>query len=130
MALRYAITIDVPDLEAGVGFYAAVLGISEVARPIPTYAILGEGPSIGIMQKPEGSRAAPAEGTERRYGRHWTPVHADFHVDDLEAAVEAVARLGGTVEQRHRVPGRSAIAFCADPFGHGFCLLGPKAEAR
>ena len=38
----------------------------------------------------------------------------------------AVEQGGGTVEQRHSRPGRAGIAFCADPFGHGFCLLGPR----
>jgi predicted enzyme related to lactoylglutathione lyase len=126
MTLRYSITIDVPDLDRGLAFYGAVLGLRETARPIPSYAILGDGPSIGIMEKAAGTAATLAPGTERRYDRHWTPVHADFHVDDLEAALTAVEREGGAVEQRHSPPGRPGIAFCADPFGHGFCLLGPR----
>ncbi len=125
--MRYSATIDVPDLAAGVSFYSEVLGLTETARPIPVYAILsGDGQSLGIMEKAEGSRSTPAEGTERRYNRHWTPVHLDFHVDDFEAAVTAVERRGGTVEQRHSAPGRPPIAFCADPFGNGFCVLGPR----
>ena len=126
MPLRYSITIDVPDLDRGLAFYGAVLGLRETGRPIPTYALLGDGPSIGIMEKAPGTAATPAPGTERRYDRHWTPVHADFHVDDLDAALAAAERHGGTVEARHAVPGRSPVAFCSDPFGHGFCLLGPR----
>jgi hypothetical protein len=39
---------------------------------------------IGLTEKSAGSR--PAKGTDevRRYERHWTPVHIDFHVDDFE----------------------------------------------
>lgn len=125
--MRYSATIDVPDLSTGVAFYCAVLGLTETARPVPVYAILsGGGQSLGIMEKAEGTRPTPLEGVERHYTRHWTPVHLDFHVEDLAAAVAAVERLGGAVEQRHSVPGRSPIAFCADPFGNGFCLFGER----
>jgi predicted enzyme related to lactoylglutathione lyase len=125
--MRYSATIDVPDLAAGIAFYSEVLGLTETARPIPVYAILaGDGQSLGIMEKAEGTRPTPVEGTERRYTRHWTPVHLDFHVDDFDAAIAAVERLGGTVEQRHTAAGRPPIAFCADPFGNGLCILGPR----
>jgi hypothetical protein len=30
---------------------------------------------------------------------------------------------GGTVEQEFDVEGRPKTAFCADPFGNGFCLM-------
>lgn len=128
--MRYSATIDVPDLEAGIAFYGGVLGLREAARPVPAYAILSrDGQSLGLMEKAEGSRPTPAEEVRRGYARHWTPVHLDFHVDDVEATVAAVERLGGTVEQGHAVPGRSRVAFCADPFGHGFCILGPREGA-
>ena len=125
--MDWSATIDVPDLAAGLAFYGGVFGLTEVARPVPTYAILaaGERP-LGLIQKAEGSRPTPAAGTERRYARHWTPIHLDFHVEDFEPAVEAVTRLGGVVEQVHRREGFPRIAFCADPFGHGFCVLGPR----
>ena len=126
--MDWSATIDVPDLAAGLAFYGSVFGLIEASRPVPTYAILAaeDGRRLGLMQKAEGSRPTPAEGTERRYARHWTPVHLDFHVDAFEPAVEAVARLGGVVEQVHRREGFPPVAFCADPFGHGFCILGPR----
>ena len=36
------VSIDVPDLEAGLQFYASVFGFAETARPFPTMAILDE----------------------------------------------------------------------------------------
>lgn len=123
--MLYSATIDVPDLARGVAFYSEVLDLTEAARPVPVYAVLArDGQSLGLMEKAEGTRPTPAADVERHYGRHWTPVHLDFHVTDLAAATAAVERLGGTVEQRHSAPGRPSIAFCADPFGNGFCLLG------
>jgi catechol 2,3-dioxygenase-like lactoylglutathione lyase family enzyme len=127
--MRLSVTVDVPDLAAAIAFWGGALGLREVARPHLAYAVLeAGGQTLGLMEKPEGSRATPAEGTERRYARHWTPVHLDLHVEDWEGTLAAVERLGGTVEQRHAAaPGRPPVAFCADPFGHGFCVLGPRA---
>jgi predicted enzyme related to lactoylglutathione lyase len=127
--MLYSATLDVPDLGAGLAFYAGVFGFTEVGRPIPGYAILeAGGQRLGLMRKDEGTRATPVEGTERHYARHWTPIHLDFHVEDFSTALDAIERLGGHHEAVHQVPGRRAIAFCSDPFGHGFCLLGPTPE--
>ena len=128
--MRLSVTVDVPDLGRGIAFFAGAFGFREVARPFPAHAVLESGgQTLGLMEKPEGSRATPAGGTERRYARHWTPVHLDLHVEDFEGTIAAVEGLGGTVEAVHRVPGRGPVAFCADPFGHGFCVLGPREGA-
>lgn len=126
--MTYSATIDVPDLDRGIAFYGTVFGYSETARPVPVYAILSkQGQSLGLMQKPEGSQPTPGKGTRRSYDRHWTPVHLDFEVQDFDLALTRITEGGGGIEQRHDVPGRRRIAFCSDPFGHGFCVLGPAA---
>lgn len=126
--MTYSATIDVPDLDQGLAFYGSVFGYAEVARPIPIYAVLSrDGQSLGLMQKPSGSQPTPAKDTRRGYDRHWTPVHLDFEVTDFDPALTRITAGGGQIEQRHDVPGRRRIAFCADPFGHGFCVLGPAA---
>ena len=128
--MGFSPTIDVPDIGAALAFYGGVFGFAEVARPVPVYAVLDMGgQTLGLIEKSAGTLATPVAGTERHYDRHWTPIHLDFHVDDFETAHKAVLDLGGTVEALHRVPGRSVVAFCCDPFGHGFCLLGPKTPA-
>lgn len=124
--MRLSVTLDVPDIGAGLAFYGRVFGFAETARPIPTYAVLAAGDqTLCLMQKAPGTRPTPAEGPLRHYARHWTPVHLDFHVDDLPGTLSAIRAAGGTVEAEHAAPGRRSVAFCADPFGHGFCLLGP-----
>jgi len=59
----------------------------------------------------------------RRYGRHWTPVHADIVVDDVNAAVERAVGAGAKLEAPAKDTAYGRIAMLADPFGHGFCLL-------
>jgi predicted enzyme related to lactoylglutathione lyase len=123
--MKYSVSIDVPKLEDGLRFYRDALDMVEIARPTATYAILKCGEAqIGIMEKPAGTK--PAQGSEdvRRYGRHWTPVHIDFHVDDLEAVLARAVEAGAKCEQKFEMPGRPPIAFCSDPFGNGFCLVG------
>jgi predicted enzyme related to lactoylglutathione lyase len=125
--MTIGITIDVPDVAAGISFYGVVFGMDEIARPLPIYAIIGNDHGrIGLMEKAPGSRPTPTEGPVRAYARHWTPVHLDFHVDDYAGTLDRLRSAGGTVEAEHTRPGRPPVAFCADPFGHGLCILGPR----
>jgi predicted enzyme related to lactoylglutathione lyase len=123
--MKYSVSIDVPKLEDGLAFYRDALGLIEIARPMATYVLLKCGDAqIGIMEKQAGTK--PAHGSEdvRRYERHWTPVHIDFHVDDLEAVLARALEAGAKCEQNFEMPGRPPIAFCSDPFGNGFCIVG------
>lgn len=127
MALSVSISIDVPDLEAGVRFYCAAFGVAEKSRPISGLAVLtGAGMELCLLEKPPGSQPAPGAPAVRSYQRHWTPVHLDFHVDDLRQALAQVERAGARREQLFENTGHGSAAFCSDPFGHGFCLLERK----
>jgi predicted enzyme related to lactoylglutathione lyase len=126
--MKYSVSIDVPRLEEGLRFYRDGLGLSEIARPIATYAILKCGESqIGLIEKKAGSKPAAGAEDVRRYARHWTPVHIDFHVDDFEGFLAKAVNAGGKCEQNFASPGRPPVAFCSDPFGNGFCVLGVAA---
>jgi len=121
---RVHVSIDVPDLEAGLSFYAAVFGFAEKTRPFPTMAIVdGNNVTVCIHEKTTGSRSSSGSDAQRHYQRHWTPVHLDLHVHDFEAAVARVRAAGGSVENEldH---GPKQAAFCSDPFGNGFCIIG------
>jgi catechol 2,3-dioxygenase-like lactoylglutathione lyase family enzyme len=119
------VSIDVPQLDEGLRFYRDALGLEEIARPIATYVILKCGSSqIGLIEKSLGTKPAPGADDVRRYQRHWTPVHIDFHVDDFEGFLAKALNAGARCEQKFNVPGRPPIAFCSDPFGHGFCVVG------
>lgn len=126
--MNYSVSIDVPKLDEGLRFYRDVFGLTETARPIPTYALLKCGEAqIGIMEKPAGSKPAKGSDDTRRYERHWTPVHIDFHVDDFEAVLAHALDAGAICEQKYEMAGRPPIAFCSDPFGNGFCIVGTNS---
>ena len=82
---------------------------------------------IGLIEKPAGTKPAAGSDELRHYERHWTPVHIDFHVDDFEAFLARAVNAGAKCEQKFEGRGRPAIAFCSDPFGNGFCVLGTTA---
>jgi predicted enzyme related to lactoylglutathione lyase len=123
------ICIDVPDLAKGVAFYRAAFGFDKVAEPYPGVAQLKAGESLIILlQKAQGTKPSPNTSDIRRYERHWTPVHIDFHVQDVKAALEKAIAAGAVREQFYESDAHGSIAFCADPFGNGFCLLQRKTD--
>jgi catechol 2,3-dioxygenase-like lactoylglutathione lyase family enzyme len=122
--MRLIVNIDVPELAPAVEFYRAALGLKPARILDDDVAELtGASCVIYLLAKGAGSLPASAIGEGRSYGRHWTPVHIDFVVDDIAAAAKQALGAGarqesGCVEWR----GSKCITF-ADPFGHGFCLL-------
>ena len=123
--MKVTVSIDVPSIEEGLQFFGDAFGFVESSRPHPGYALLTAGDAtIGLLAKPAGSSPAKGSSDVRRYERHWTPVHMDFRVEDFEATLERALKAGATSEQIHRVQGYPPVAFCSDPFGHGFCIVG------
>ena len=127
--LEIEICVDVPDLARGIRFYADAFGFSMVSEPYPGVAVLIAGEAkITLLEKRERTKSSPNTQDLRRYDRHWTPVHLDFHVDDLKAALDKAVRAGAIKEQLFEDPNHGSAAFCADPFGNGFCLLERRPE--
>lgn len=123
------VSIDTPDVDRGVAFYTDVFGWRELTRPFPAMAVLdGGNVTVCIHAKPADSEPAPGSDDRRRYRRHWTPVHLDLHVDDFEATLQRASAGGATVEQTFRGGPHPDTAFCADPFGNGFCIIGPRSD--
>lgn len=116
------VCIDVDDLDRAVGFYTAALGL-QVGRRLGGGAVeLVGGPvPIDLLAAEAGSVAA-AEAV-RDYRRHWTPMHLDVVVADLNAAVRRAIDAGAVLERPPATRVWGKIAVLADPFGHGFCLL-------
>jgi uncharacterized glyoxalase superfamily protein PhnB len=86
--------------------------------------------TVCMHQKPAGTRPSPNATEVRRYERHWTPVHLDLHVHDFDRVVEKVRAQGGLVEMEFRDRGPRPAAFCSDPFGNGFCVIGEAAGKK
>lgn len=118
------INIDVPDLAAAEHFYTAALGLSASRRfDEDIVELTGCGIPIYLIRKPAGTAIGPGGGDFRRYNRHWTPVHPDFSVENLDEAI-AKALAAGAVQEGETLDlpyGRQAMF--ADPFGNGFCLI-------
>ncbi|HXU81262.1 MAG TPA: VOC family protein [Polyangia bacterium] len=121
---RLLVNVDVDDLEKATRFYSEAFGLS-VGRRFGPYAVelLGaEAPIYLLVKKPA---TPPFDGAppSRTYQRHWTPVHMDFAVDDVDAAVARALAAGATQEGPIKDNKWGRMALMADPFGHGFCLL-------
>ena len=124
MTATVLINIDVDDLERAVAFYTAALGLEIGRRLGPSVVELTGGTApIYLLAKTAGTPAGPATDERRRYGRHWTPVHLDIVVPELEAALERALAAGATLLGAPATHNWGKIAPLADPFGHGLCLI-------
>ena len=123
------VNIDVLDLEAGIAFYTAALGLT-VGRRFGADAaeLLGAPAPIYLLAKAAGSAIGPDPADTRRYDRHWTPVHPDFVVDDLDVAIARALAAGAVREGETQDAPYGRLAMFADPFGHGFCLIAFNAR--
>lgn len=116
------VNIDVPDVAAAERFYCAAFGLRPGRRFDGALELLGATSPIYLLQNAADTRATPA-GNARDYARHWTPVHLDFAVDDLDVALARAVAAGAVVESGPDTRRWGRIAVMADPFGHGICLL-------
>jgi predicted enzyme related to lactoylglutathione lyase len=117
------VNIDVADLGKAESFYCAAFGLRAGRRFDGAVELLGSTAPIYLLAKPAGTQATLAAPQKRDYGRHWTPVHLDFVVPDLPAALARAKAAGATVESEVKTNAWGRIALLADPFGNGFCLL-------
>ncbi|WP_437491462.1 VOC family protein [Sorangium sp. So ce1014] len=117
------VNIDVPELEPAIAFYTRAFGLRVGRRFGASFVeLLGAAIPLYLLVKPAG--LAPAAGASPRdYRRHWTPVHLDFVVDDLEAAARRAQEAGAVPEADIEVAAWGRMLRLADPFGHGVCLL-------
>lgn len=119
------VNVDVDDLPRAEAFYATAFNLSP-ARRFGEHGVelLGLPAPLYLLRKPSGTLAIPGEPRRRRnYSRHWTPVHLDFVVPDIHAALHRALNAGATLEQPVSAQPYGQIALLADPFGNGFCLV-------
>ena len=119
------VNVDVDDLERAVEFYTRGLGLRLARRLFGGGAaeLAGTATRIFLLRKADSESAAPHVALARSYARHWTPVHLDFAVADLDAAVRRACHAGAVLEGAISSHAFGRLATLADPFGHGLCLI-------
>lgn len=123
--MKLEICIDVDDVDRAIEFYGKGLGLT-VAEHHPEWAHLKLGDqTFWIMKVLPG----PDGPVSRDYRRHWTPVHLDFLVDDIDSAVERALKAGGKLDREiERRPERGDMANLSDPSGNGIDLIERKKK--
>jgi len=122
--LDLRVCIDVDDLERGIAFYTRALGLTVGRRAGAEWVeLLGARAPVDLLAKAAGTRASPSAEAARDYRRHWTPVHLDLVVTDLDAALRRALEAGAKLERDVQSAPWGRMANLADPFGHGLCLL-------
>jgi predicted enzyme related to lactoylglutathione lyase len=118
------INLDVDDLDKAIRFYSSAVGL-RVGRRLGTFGVemLGSSVPIYLLTKPSGTEASATTSQQRNYERHWTPLHLDFVVEEIEAAVDKAVAVGARLEQSITTHKWGKLALMADPFGHGFCFV-------
>jgi predicted enzyme related to lactoylglutathione lyase len=116
--------IDVSDLSQAIDFYCGAFDL-KIGRRFGRSGVelLGASSAIYLLEKPAGSAATATSPQRRDYTRHWTPVHLDFVVPDIDAALHRAVAAGARLEGDIRTDAWGRLAVLADPFGHGFCLI-------
>lgn len=118
------INIDVENIERAIQFYTRAFDLQVGRRlGVDTVELLGGASPIYLLAKASGTQASPDSTQQRTYVRHWTPVHLDIVVKDIEAAIKQAVTAGAILEQGVQTSEWGKLALLADPFGHGFCLV-------
>jgi len=118
------INIDVDDLDRAAEFYCSALELT-IGRRLgeAVVELVGASSAIYLLEHAAGTSATASSSQQRDFGRHWTPVHLDFVVPEIGAAVARALKAGARLEREVRSHTWGRIAVLADPFGHGFCLI-------
>jgi predicted enzyme related to lactoylglutathione lyase len=128
--VQLLVNIDVEDLERAVAFYTDALGLRPGRRLFAgsVAELMGASSPIYLLARPAGTAPFPGAASGRNYRRHWTPVHLDFQVADLAAALERARAAGAKLEGQVDSFAWGTQARLRDPFGNGFCLIQPTAQ--
>ena len=122
--MNMLVNLDVDDLDKAIAFYSQAFGLT-VGRRFGAFGVemLGSSAPIYLLVKEAGTPASASNPQPRSYTRHWTPVHLDFVVDDVDSAVRAALAAGAQLEKPVATQKWGKLAPMADPFGHGFCFV-------
>lgn len=121
--IKISVSIDVSNLKMAEPFYVEALGCKKVRDQGSDMAVLStENCDISLQEKGPGTAPLASSSVVREYGRHWTPVHLDFICNNVDEIVSKILELRGLHEGGDSGD-QGSIAYCADPFGNGFCVI-------
>ncbi len=122
--MQILINVDVDDLDKATQFYESAFGLN-VGRRFGTDGVemIGSSAPIYLLFKAAGTAASSTTPVRRSYSRHWTPVHLDFVVEEIESAVRQAVAAGAQLESAVSTHKWGRLALMVDPFGHGFCFV-------
>lgn len=121
--VKLSVSIDVSNLKKAEAFYIEALGCRKVRNQGSTMVVLSvENSDIYLQEKEPGTKPLVSSSVVRNYERHWTPVHLDFVCTNVDELVTKILNSGGFHEGGESGDWGS-IAYCADPFGNGFCVI-------
>lgn len=122
--MQLLVNIDVDDLAKAITFYCNAFDLKVGRRFGGDGAeLLGASSAIYLLTKAEGSSPSDFTSQRRSYQRHWSPIHLDFAVDDIDSALQKAIAAGARLEKPVQTFKWGRLALMADPFGHGFCLV-------
>src|SRR5438477_5164704 len=98
--MELLVNIDVDDLQAASEFYCAAFEL-RIGRRFGAHAIelLGASSAIYLLAHLAGSSPSKFTRQTRTYERHWSPIHVDFVVADLEPALQKAIAAGAKLEK-------------------------------
>ena len=122
--MELLVNIDVDDIDRAINFYTLAFNLT-VGRRLGDVGVelIGGSSAILLLAKPSGTEVSSAADQKRTYERHWTPVHLDFVVDDVEVGVDRALAAGAQLEESIETYEWGKLARMSDPFGHGICLV-------
>ena len=121
--IKISVSIDVSNLKKAETFYVEALGCTKVRDQGSDMTVLCvENCDIYLQEKEPGTNPIESGSVIRDYERHWTPVHLDFICKNVDELISRILKLGGAHEGGDSGDWGS-IAYCADPFGNGFCVI-------
>lgn len=118
------VNIDVDDIERALRFYSEAFDLKLGRRLGNDFVeLVGAQAPIYLLLKREGTAPFQGATVSRHYRRHWSPVHLDLVVSDIQASIERALRAGATLEREPEAEPYGLLALLSDPFGNGFCFL-------
>src|SRR5215470_2423065 len=100
LCMNALINIDIDDLAKAIHFYTSAFDL-RVGRRFGEFGVelLGSSAPIYLLVKQAGTVASEATTQRRAYERHWTPVHLDFVVENIEQATAKAVTAGAELEK-------------------------------